>query len=64
MNGFRWGLSVLDWRRHAVDESIDHPIGVYKARCGHLLMMVTPLLAEPVSSRCEACAAVPPAGHR
>jgi hypothetical protein len=28
----RWGLSVLDWRDHAIDDSRDHPIGVYRAR--------------------------------
>ncbi|MGH3692637.1 MAG: hypothetical protein ACRDRX_01295 [Pseudonocardiaceae bacterium] len=58
MTRIKWGLSVLDFRRHAVDECAEHPIGVYKAQCGHLLMMVTPLLAAPVSSRCEVCAAV------
>jgi hypothetical protein len=51
----KWGLSPLDWRRHAVDERRDHPIGVYVAQCGHLLLMVTPLLSEPAGSRCEAC---------
>jgi hypothetical protein len=39
----KWGLSVLDWRDHAINESQDHPIGVFKAECGHLLMLVTAL---------------------
>jgi hypothetical protein len=34
----RWGLSVQDWRGHAVDELGDHPSGVYRAECGHLLL--------------------------
>jgi hypothetical protein len=38
----KWGLSVLDWRDHAIDAHHDHPIGVYKAQCGHSLMTVTP----------------------
>ncbi len=29
------GLSVLDWHSHAMDERGDHPIGVFKAECGH-----------------------------
>jgi hypothetical protein len=52
----KWGLSPLDWRSHAVDEWADHPIGVYRAQCGHLLMMVTALLKMPYGKRCEACA--------
>jgi hypothetical protein len=44
----KWGLSPLDWRNHAVDEWADHPIGVYRAQCGHLLMIVTALLAMPL----------------
>jgi hypothetical protein len=53
----KWGLSPLDWRNHAVDEWADHPIGVYRAHCGHLLMMVTTLLEMPYGKLCEACAA-------
>jgi hypothetical protein len=33
----KWGLSVLDWRSHAINEHTEHPIGVFKAECGHLL---------------------------
>ena len=43
----RGGLSVLDWRSHAVDEFADHPLGVYRVWCGHLLMMVTELTDGP-----------------
>ena len=49
----RWGLSPLDWRSHVIDDRRDHPIGVLKAECGHLLMMVTTLHEAP----CDACAA-------
>lgn len=45
------GLSPLDWRSHAVDERADHPIGVYRAQCGHLLMMITALPEMPGSIR-------------
>ncbi|MGH3806447.1 MAG: hypothetical protein ACRDRU_07395 [Pseudonocardiaceae bacterium] len=62
----RWGLSVLDWRSHAINEHADHPIGVLKAECGHLLMaecghllmMVTTLHEKPSGVPCEACAAL------
>ncbi len=59
----KWGLSVLDWRDHAIDECRDHPVGVFKAECGHLLMMVTTLRAAPSGTPCEACAAVAGSGH-
>ena len=54
----KWELSILDWRDHAIDERRDHPIGVFKAECGHLLMMVTTLRATPSGTPCQACAAV------
>lgn len=54
----KWGLSVLDWRSHAINEHADHPIGVLKAECGHLLMMVTTLHEKPFRIPCEACAAL------
>jgi hypothetical protein len=38
---------VLDWRGHAIDERGDHPIGVYRAQCGHLLTVVTELFEPP-----------------
>ena len=53
----RWGLSPLDWCSHAIDERGDHPIGVLKAECGHLLMMVTTLHDRPNGAPCEVCAA-------
>ena len=43
----RWGLSVLDWRSHAINELGEHPIGVLKAECEHLLMTVTTLHEKP-----------------
>lgn len=52
----RWGLSVLDWHTHAIDEQADHPTGVFKAECGHLLMMVVTLRDQPGGSPCEVCA--------
>jgi hypothetical protein len=52
----KWGLSVLDWHSHAIDERGDHPIGVLEGECGHLLMMVTTLHEEPYGRACEACA--------
>jgi hypothetical protein len=53
----RWGLSILDWRSHAVDERRYHPVGVFKAECGHLLMMVVQLHEQPSGKPCETCAA-------
>ena len=53
----RWGLSVLDWCSHAIDERRMHPVGVFKAECGHLLMVVTTLHEAPNGKPCEACAA-------
>ncbi len=53
----KWGLSPLDWCSHAIDERRDHPLGVLKAECGHLLMMVTTLRDRPFGAPCEACAA-------
>jgi hypothetical protein len=58
VSAIRWGLSTLDWRRHAVDPCANHPIGVYKAQCGHLLATVTPLDDEPAGSVCEACSGI------
>jgi hypothetical protein len=41
-----------------------NPIGVLKAQCGHLLLMVTELDPEPLGSRCKSYAAMQPAGAR
>lgn len=55
----RWGLSVLDWRSHAIDEHRRcHPVGVYEAECGHLLMKVTVLRDELPGAPCPECAAL------
>jgi hypothetical protein len=54
----KWGLSVLDWRSHAINEHAAHPLGVLKAECGHLLMMVTTLYEKPSGVPCQACAAL------
>jgi hypothetical protein len=60
----KWGLSVLDWRSHAIDERAEHPIGVLKAECWHLLMTVTTLHEKPDGAPCEACASCPGGDHR
>jgi hypothetical protein len=54
----KWGMSILDWRRHAVDLTRDHPIGVYKAECGQNLMVVTPLCNNPLDNVCAECRVV------
>jgi hypothetical protein len=46
---------VLDWHHHAIDELAHHPIGVYRAQCSHLLMMVTTLHESPPSRICPSC---------
>ena len=56
------GLSPLAWRNHAVDERANHPSGMYRAQCGHLLMGVTYLFEEPTGKSCEGCAAGRSAG--
>lgn len=56
MSAIKWGLSVLDWQSHAIDERGDHPLGVFKAECGHLLMMVVTLEDQPNGRPCAACA--------
>ena len=44
----KWGLSVLDWRDHAINESQDHPIGVLKAKRG--LSATNPHVTGPPSA--------------
>jgi hypothetical protein len=58
----KWDLSILDFAWHAIDERADHPIGVFKAECGHLLLMVTPLHTELYGRACEECAGAQLAG--
>lgn len=50
-----WGLSILDFQAHAIDLLADHPVGVYRARCGHLLMVVTELCEQPSGRACAEC---------
>lgn len=57
MTAIKWGLSPLDWCSHAIDERRDHPIGVLRAECSHLLMMVTILHDRPYGTPCQTCAA-------
>lgn len=52
----KWGLSVSDWHDHAVDNHQDYPGGALQARCGHLLMVVTPLRDTSCGTQCQACA--------
>jgi hypothetical protein len=48
VKAIKWGLSPLDWRRHAVDERRDHLIGVYVAQCGQAdnLALITAFMAR------------------
>jgi hypothetical protein len=55
MMSIQWGLTVLDWRDHAISNHHAHPTGVYKAQCGHSLM-VTPLRDTSCGRQCQACA--------
>jgi hypothetical protein len=54
----KWGLSVSDWRDHAVDDHLHYPGGARQARCGHWLMIVTPLREKSCGKQCEKCAAI------
>lgn len=54
----RGGLSGRHWRSHAINEHAEHPLGVVKAECGHLLMMVTALREKPFGKPCQARAAL------
>lgn len=52
----KWGLSVSDWHDHAVGDHQDYPGGALQARCGHWLMIVTPLRDKSCGKRCQKCA--------
>jgi hypothetical protein len=39
----------LDWLSYAIDERRHHPVGVYKAECGHLLMMIGSSMTSPTA---------------
>jgi hypothetical protein len=56
----KWGMSLLDWRCHAINERGDHPNGVLIAECGHRLMFVTSLHDQPHGKTCETCAGQQP----
>lgn len=56
MSAVKWGLSVLDWHHHAINDRAVHPIGVFKAECGHNLMMITELRDEAYGRLCPVCA--------
>ncbi|MGH3865227.1 MAG: hypothetical protein ACRDQ4_03650 [Pseudonocardiaceae bacterium] len=47
---------LLDWRSHTINEHAEHPLGVLKAECGHLLIMVITLHEKPSGVPCQACA--------
>ncbi len=54
----KWGLSVADWHDHAVDHHHNYPGGALQARCGHWLMIVTPLRDKSCGKQCAECAAI------
>ncbi|MGH3985681.1 MAG: hypothetical protein ACREX8_04905 [Gammaproteobacteria bacterium] len=52
----RWARSPLDYRMHLLLPEGDHPSGLLKARCGHLLLMViTQHDQPPPGLPCERC---------
>jgi hypothetical protein len=52
----KWGLSVLDWRYHAINDHHDHPDRRVQNPLRHSLMMVTPLRDTSCGTQCQACA--------
>ena len=52
--GIRFAPRTVAFGR--IDERRYHPVGVYKAECSHLLMMVVQLHEQPYGKACEACA--------
>jgi hypothetical protein len=53
----RWALSSLDYATHLLSDG-DQPLGVLKARCGHLLPMVAAEHDCPPSQKCQPCALI------
>ena len=53
--GAGWGRSILDWRAHLIDPLGEHPIGCYRAVCGHTLLAVTELRPSPLGEVCPDC---------
>lgn len=56
----QWGFSVLDLSRHAINNQRNHPLGVFKADCGHLLPIVAPMTDEPYGRLCQECVNLQP----
>jgi hypothetical protein len=50
------GSAPAGLARPRIDELTHHLIGVYVARCGHRLMMLTTLHESPPSRICRSCA--------
>jgi hypothetical protein len=51
----RWGLSLLDWHAHAIDDNANHRHGAYIARCGQHLSTSTNLHDQPPTWICPPC---------
>lgn len=51
----RWGLSLLDWHAHIIDDNANHPHGAYIARCGQHLSTATNLDDQPSTWICLPC---------
>ncbi|MGH3672734.1 MAG: hypothetical protein ACRDSH_19235 [Pseudonocardiaceae bacterium] len=52
----KWGLSVVDFHSHAIEDHGNHPSGVYLAQCGHRLLSTTPLREAPAGRFvCQIC---------
>ena len=51
----RWAFSPLDYAAHLLLCDGDHPVGVLKARCGHLLPLRPAVHEHPVGRTCPQC---------
>jgi hypothetical protein len=51
----KWELSPLGGLYHAVDNTAEHPSGVYRTECGHMLVAYTTLRDVPLRNPCGAC---------
>jgi hypothetical protein len=54
----RWAFSPLDYTAHLLLCDGDHPPGVLKARCGHLLPVAAAVHEHPAGRTCPQCALV------
>ncbi|HZA18055.1 MAG TPA: hypothetical protein VE645_14435 [Pseudonocardiaceae bacterium] len=52
----QWAFSPLDYAAHLLLCDRDHPVGVLKARCGHLLPVAAAVLDRPPGRTCPQCA--------